>query len=167
MSVAVASVSVGVVVVPVASKVWVEGTVMTGASVSPTITLNVEVAILPAESAAVQLIAVEPMAKREPERGVHDEARVPPTASVALGDVYVTYAPEEEVAEAVTFAWKSMTGAVSSITRILNVEVAIFAWLSLEIQRTDVVPSAKSVSEEGVQTTERAPSSVSTAVGKV
>ena len=127
LSTAVASVSVGVVEVPVASNVWTPGTVMTGASVSPTITLNVEVAVFPAESEAEQVTIVEPSAKREPERGVQEEERVPSTASVALGDVYVTYAPEEDVAEAVTFAWKSMTGAVSSTTMTLKVEVAMFA----------------------------------------
>ncbi len=76
-SVEVARVRVGVVVVPVASNVCVEGAVIEGAPLSLTMTENEEVAVFPEESVTEQLTVVVPIAKSEVEVGEQVGVSVP------------------------------------------------------------------------------------------
>jgi hypothetical protein len=76
------------------------GTVRTGAVVSTTLTSNESLAVLPAESAAVQSTVVVPSANVEPEIGVQPNVGAGSTTSTAEAG-YVTTAPAALVASTV------------------------------------------------------------------
>ena len=88
----------------VASTVMFEGTVITGAVVSLTVTVNVLLAEFPAASLAVAVTVVVPSGKVEPEAGVLVVGRAPLTASMAEVEK-VTTAPAALVASTVMFGW--------------------------------------------------------------
>ncbi len=60
------------------------GQLILGASVSLTVTVNVQVAVLPAASVAVQLTVVRPLAKKLPLGGLHPNF-TPGHASLTTG----------------------------------------------------------------------------------
>ncbi len=138
-----------------------------GAASSTTMTLNVDVAILPEESVTEHRTLVVPTAKSVPERGEQVVVSGPSTASTAEGEVNVTYAPRDEVAEAVISEFGVITGAASSITMTANEEVAVLPEESVTEQFTVVVPIAKSVFERGEQVGVSVPSTTSVAEGEV
>jgi hypothetical protein len=86
------------------------GTVMTGAERSVTVTLNAVEAAWPLESLAEQLTLDVPIAKVDPEAGVQVTVTDPSTASVAVGFVYATAAPADDVASAPTGGAVPKTG---------------------------------------------------------
>lgn len=108
----------------VASKLCADGTVIAGAVVSVMFTAKVVVAVFPAISVLVQIIVVAPSANCNPDRGEHETAVVPSTASVALGAVYIPSAPAVEVASIVTASCAAITGAVLSMLVTVIVVVA-------------------------------------------
>src|SRR5262245_65339458 len=95
------------------------GTVITGGWFSRTITLKVDVELLPAASFAVQFTGVVPTGKFVPEAGEQTRL-VTPTASVAVGFVYVTVVPPALPVDALTSACGAITGAVVSCTVTWN-----------------------------------------------
>ena len=101
-SVEVASVSVGVVDVPVAVKVWSAGAVIEGGVVSTTLTLKVAV-LVAMPSSATHVTVVVASAKRLPDGGVQEKANevLDALVVVALTLLKVTIAPVELAASAV------------------------------------------------------------------
>jgi hypothetical protein len=86
---------------PFASTLGSEGTPLNvGPLVSPTVTVKLPLAGLPAVSVAEQLTVTVPMEKIEPEAGKQLAGSVPETRSVALA-AKVMERPAEEVASAV------------------------------------------------------------------
>ncbi len=89
---------------------------------------------LPAVSVAVQVTVVVAIANVEPDPGEHVTPTEPDTASLAVGLVNVTEAPEAEVASAVMFAGTLLiTGPVVSTTVILKVAVLLFPCVSVAV----------------------------------
>ena len=125
---------------------------ITGPVVSPTCTLKVSgVAAFPLESLALQETAVSPSGKVAPEAGEQITTTGPSTASVAVGFVYVTVAPVDDVASAFTSACAAITGPVVSPTLTWNEPVAVLSAWSVEEQLTVVEPIGKVEPDEGAQ----------------
>jgi hypothetical protein len=99
---------------------------ITGAVVSTTVTLNVvEVAAFPAASVALQITPVVPRENVEPEVGKQVTVGLG-LLSVAVGLVYVTGAPDGDVASTFVISDPvAKTGASLSIFVIVIVEVEI------------------------------------------
>ncbi len=55
----------------------------------------------------------------------------------------MTYAPSDEVAEAVTFAWNAIEGSAVSVMTTSEEVVAAFPESSVDVHTTVVVPSPK------------------------
>ena len=68
------------------------GQVIVGGCVSLTVTVNVQLAILPEASLTAHVTVVMPLEKVEPERGLHTAAPTPGQLSLAVGVAYVTTA---------------------------------------------------------------------------
>jgi hypothetical protein len=138
--------------------------VMTGAVESLTVIVNVDVPVLPALSVAEHETVVVPSANVLPDEGLHMTTSVPSTMSVAAGRGKETTAPAGLVASRVMFADLVTTGAVVSLTVILNVAVPVLPALSVAEHETVVVPSANVLPDVGVHTLATGPSMLSVAV---
>ena len=89
---------------PVASTVIEAGTVMAGAVVSSTVTVNEPVEVLPAESVAEQSTVVTPSANVELDAGTQSTETEPSTRSLAVA-VNVASAPPGPVASTGCCSW--------------------------------------------------------------
>jgi hypothetical protein len=134
---------------PVASTVMFDGTVITGAVVSMTVTVKVWLAVLPAASLALVVTVVVPSGKTVPEAGLLLVLTAPLTKSLALV-LKVTVAPLAAVASTVMFDGTAMTGAVVSRTVTVKVRLAALPAASLALVVTVVVPTGKTVPEAGL-----------------
>src|ERR1041385_7583127 len=114
---------------------------MTGGVPSTTLMLKPTEPVLPLESVALQATCVVPIAKVEPDAGVHDPRIVPLTASVAVG-ANVTVAPAELVATAVISPIGPNAGAVVSTTVTVKAPLAVLPAWSIALHVTVLVPSA-------------------------
>ena len=102
-------------VAPVASAKMSAGTVTTGAVVSTTVMVNVLVALFAASSVAVHKTGFGPNANVDPEGGTQLTVGDKSTVSVAVGEMYVAFAPADEVASTIKLAGVPLiTGAVVS-----------------------------------------------------
>src|SRR6266496_3708023 len=99
---------------------------ITGASSSLTVTVNVQVELL-APSVAVQVTVVVPTAKVAPGFRSQVTATGPAQLSIAVGAVQVTTAPQRALSvPCVMLAGQPLiTGASSSLTVIMNVQVEL------------------------------------------
>ena len=85
----------------------------------PTVTVKLAEALFPAASAVVQFTVVAPAGNVPPDAGVHATASGPSTRSVAVGSVYVTAAPADDVAAAVMAAGTLLiVGAIVSVQTV-------------------------------------------------
>jgi hypothetical protein len=146
----------------VASTVAFAGTVITGAVVSRTVTVNVLLPVLARVSVALQVTVVVPAGNVDPLAGVQLTATLPSTRSVADA-VNVKAAPVGPVASIVAFAGTVTTGAVRSATVTVKLFVCVFAWLSVAVQVTVVAPSGNVAPLAGTQLTTTVPSKMSVA----
>jgi hypothetical protein len=128
--------------VRVASTVAFAGTVMTGAVVSLTVTVNDAVLRLPCASVAAQVTAVGPNGKVDPLAGVQVAAIGPSSASVPKA-VKVKGAPAVLVASTVALGGTVMTGPVVSVTVTVNDAVLRLPCASVAAQETVVGPNGK------------------------
>lgn len=150
-------------VLPVASTVCVGGTVIVGAVVSCTFTVNVLLDEFERVSVEVHVTVVVAMAKVEPLAGTQVVGRAPSTTSAAEVE-NETAAPAAPVASTVRFAGTVMTGPVVSCTLMVKVLLDEFERVSLEVHVTVVVAMAKVVPLNGAHVTVRAPSTASAEV---
>src|SRR3989441_3860397 len=128
--------------VRVASTVAFAGTVMTGAVVSVTVTVNDAVLRLPCASVAAQVTVVGPNGKVDPLAGAQIGASGPSRMSVANA-VKVWGAPAALVASTVALAGTVTTGAVVSVTVTVNDAVLRLPCASVAAQVTVVGPNGK------------------------
>src|SRR5438132_5306082 len=126
------------------------GTVIWGAVLSFTVTLNEFDELLLWESVALQLTVVSPNENVEPEAGVQFELVTVSSESLTV-TVYETDAPPTPVAFVVMSAGTVIWGAVVSATVTLNEAEELLPWESVALQLTDVVPNEKIVPEAGEQ----------------
>jgi len=117
--------------------------VMTGFMLSVTITLNVQVEVLPAPSVAVYVTGVVPSEKRNPEVCVLVKLAIE-QLSEAVGAVQVAIALQDALAETIMLdGHPVITGLVLSLTITLKVQVAVLPEPSVAVYVTGVVPSEK------------------------
>ena len=109
----------------VASTTMFDGQVTTGAMVSRTVTVKVQVLVFSAASYAVTVTVVVPMGKTEPEAGEAVTVGLASTTSVAL-TVKSTTLPAELVASTVMLVEHVTTGAVVSRTVTVKVQMFVF-----------------------------------------
>ena len=99
--------------------------VITGLVLSATITLKVQVAVLPATSVAVYVTGVVPKENSDPEVWVLVKLEIE-QLSVAVGAVHVTLALQDPLADTVMLdGHPVITGLVLSVTVTLKVQVAV------------------------------------------
>ena len=123
--------------------------------------MNVLVLALPRLSIEAHVTRVVPIGNTEPESRSQVTDLAPSTRSVAVGEK-ATVAPVGEVAFAVLFG-ALITGPLVSWTTIWNVRVAVFAFVSVAVHVTVVVPIANVDPEAGTQVTGRVPDTASNA----
>ena len=127
-----------------------------------TFTMNVPVAELARVSTDVQFTFVVPIANVDPDAGEHTTGRTPSTRSAADA-ANVTGAPAKLVALVLMLAGSARTGAVVSPTVTLNEADVEFAWASIAVHITAVVPNGKVDPDAGTQRTDVGPSTRSLA----
>jgi hypothetical protein len=119
------------------------GQIMTGNSVSFTVTVNEQVDIFPAASVAVELTVVVPLGKKLPGAWLVTND-ITEQLSVAVGVANVTLAPQRPSSfGTIILAGQVITGGSVSFTLILNLQVEIFAAASMAMEVTTVVPTGK------------------------
>src|SRR2546425_12544232 len=128
--------------VRVASTVAFAGTVMTGAVVSVTVTVNDAVLRLPCASVAAQVTVVGPNGKVDPLAGAHigasGSSRIPVAEALTLWR-----APAALVASTVALAGTVTTGPVVSVTVTVNDAVLRLPCASVAALVTVVGPKRK------------------------
>src|SRR5213594_1213108 len=124
------------------------GQVTFGFSVSLTVTVKTQLSVFPEASVAVQVTAVVPFGKLEPEGGV--EVRVTPgQLSLAVAE-YVTTAEHWPGSVLVTMsAGQAIFGFSVSLTVTLKTQLSVFPEASVAVHVTAVVPFAKLEPEGG------------------
>ena len=126
---------------PFASTSLFETPLITGAVVSPMVTVKLPVVVLPWPSFAEQFTVVTPMGNGLPEAGEQLGVTEPATRSVALAE-YVTTLPDVESACALMFAGRLRAGFVVSCTTTENgPSEALLPAPSVAVQVTGVEPS--------------------------
>jgi hypothetical protein len=139
------------------------GQVITGASVSSTVTVKEQLAVFPDGSVAVQVTVVVPTGKKEPEAG--EQLTVTGQLSVTVGSGNVTKAPHSPGSlEMVISTGQVITGGSVSFTVTVKEHVAVLPAASVAVQVTVVFPTGKKVPDAGVQVAV-APGQLSVTVG--
>jgi len=128
------------------------GQVTTGFSLSLTVTLKPQLAVLPLVSVAVQVTGVVPLAKVAPLAGLHTKV-VPGQLSLTIG-AKPTTRPQRPGAVLVTMlAGHTMEGGSESLTVTLKLQLAVLPDASVAVQVTVFVPLAKTLPLVGAQLT--------------
>jgi hypothetical protein len=138
------------------------GSLITGATVSRTVTPKLPLARFPDPSVAVQVTVVVPSGNRLPESGEHLGEMLPLTVSVAEAE-NDTVAPEGSVASSVLAPGTAITGRVVSLTVIVKPLLARLPDGSRAVQVTVVVPRGNVLPEARLQLGVRLPPTVSVA----
>src|SRR6185436_4825468 len=147
----------------VASIIILAGQVTVGGVVSWTLTVKVQVPVLPWASVEEQVTVVVPIAKVLALAGEQVTASVPSTMSLAEA-VKLATVPAALVASIIILAGQVTVGGVVSSTLTVKVQVPVLPWTSVEEQVTVVIPIAKVLALAGEQVTASVPSTMSVAV---
>jgi hypothetical protein len=131
--------------------VMFEGQVITGASLSTTVTVNEHVVTLPAASVAVEVTVVVPGLNVEPEAGT--EVTVAEQLSVAVVLKFTTAPHELASVFAVMLEGQVITGASLSTTVTVNEHEVELPAASVAVEVTVVVPRLKVEPEAGTEVT--------------
>src|SRR5262252_8158401 len=140
----------------------------TGASLSLTFTVKLQVPVFPLESVEEQLTVVVPLLKTEPLAGVQITLTLASQLSVAVGAklTVVEQLPGLSALVVVMMLLQpARTGASSSLTVTVKLQVPVLLLESVEEQLTVVVPLLKTEPLAGVQVTLTLASQLSVAVG--
>src|SRR5439155_541174 len=132
------------------------GQVMTGSSLSLTVTVKLHVALLPWPSLALQFTVVGPRAKLLPLAGVQVTVAVPQLSAAVTAKVTLLVQVPPEVLT-LMLAGQVTTGASVSLTVTVKLHVPELPWPSLALQFTVVGPKAKLLPLAGVQVTVAVP----------
>jgi hypothetical protein len=120
--------------------------------------VKLQVPVFDAASVAVQVTVVTPTGNVDPEAGEQATAASPVHESVAVGVANSTAASHCPVgASASTLAGQAIAGPVVSATVTAKEQEAELSAVSVAVQVTVVVPSAKVDPDAGTQTTEAVP----------
>jgi hypothetical protein len=140
------------------------GHVVTGGCVSLTVTVNEQLDELPDGSVAVHVTVVVPTANVDPLAGTHTVV-TGAQLSVTVG-ANVTTAPHTPVSLlCAMLAGHVITGAVVSVTVIVNVHEDEFADASVTVHVTVVTPTLNVDPDAGVQVGTPTPAQLSVTVG--
>src|SRR5881409_959808 len=132
------------------------GHVITGSSVSFTVTVKLQVALFPWPSLALQVTVVGPRAKLLPLAGVQVTVAVPQlSVAVAAKVTLLVQVPAEALT--LMLAGQVTTGASASLTVTVKLHVALLPWPSSALQFTVVGPRAKLLPLIGLQVTVAVP----------
>ena len=115
----------------------------TGAVSSTTVTVKVQLAVLPLSSVAVQVTVVVPMPRMLPEAGTATTATTLSQSSVAVGRSKVATAWQRSFAAKVRLEGQVITGSVVSSTVTVKLQVLELPAASVAVAVTVVVPIAK------------------------
>ena len=131
-----------------------------------TVTVKLQVAVLPDISVAVQFTVVVPSGKHVPDAGVHATVTVV-QLSVAPGSGKVTTAHELLIVgvTAVLLSGQVIAGGWVSFTLTVKEQVAVLPEESATVQLTVVVPLAKNEPEAGEHVGAPTPGQLSLTVG--
>jgi hypothetical protein len=122
-----------------------------GAVLSLTVTVNVQVAVLPEPSVATLVTVVVPVLKKLPEAGVETTLTVP-QLSVAV-TLKLTVAPQLPEAEATDiFCGQVITGKVVSTTVTTKLQLVELPNVSVATLVTVVLPTGNTLPDAGVET---------------
>jgi hypothetical protein len=128
------------------------GQSIAGGSLSLTVTLKVQVLVLPLASVAVQVTSVAPLGKDQPLAGAQTKP-APGQLSLTNG-ANATACSQVPGAVLVTMSvGQVMTGSSVSFTTTEKLQVAVFPAASVAVQFTAFVPLAKALPLVGVQLT--------------
>jgi hypothetical protein len=109
-----------------------------GPSVSVTVTVNEQVAVLPAASVAAEVTVVVPTGNTLPDAGT-ELTVTPGQLSVAVGEKLTTAPQSPVVLPVVIFAGQVTTGGCTSLTRTVNVQAGPENVLAVTV----VIPTGK------------------------
>ena len=123
---------------------------MAGGVVSCTVTMKLQLLLLPLESVAMQITMVVPSAKVLPEAGVQTSTGLVSQRSEVV-TANVPMAPAGLLHSSMRFVEQAMAGAVVSTTETVKLHVLVLPLESVARQRTVVRPGAKVLPEAGVQ----------------
>jgi hypothetical protein len=141
------------------------GQVITGSEVSLTVTLKLQVEVLPDASVAVQVTLVVPCWNVEPEAGAQAVV-TPAQLSPAVGE-YVTTCEHWPGAELVVMLpGQVIVGAWLSVTVTLKLHEPTLPEESVTVQLTGVVPVRKVEPDAGTHTTDPTPEQLSLTLGE-
>ena len=140
------------------------GQVITGGSVSFTVTLNVQELVLPVASVAVTVTSVVPTGNVLPEAGTL-EVVTPGQLSVVVDEKVTTASHWPGILLTVISAGQVTTGASVSFTVTLKVQELVFPEASVAVTVTSVVPTGNTVPEAGTLE-DVTPGQLSVAVGE-
>jgi hypothetical protein len=122
---------------------------MVGGCVSSTVTVKLQLAMLPAASVTEQLTVVVPFGKTDPDAGLHVGVPTPGQLSVAVGMKFTTAEHWPGSFPWVMFAGHVMTGFWVSLTVTVKLQLGP----AVVVQFTVVVPTGKVDPEAGVHVT--------------
>jgi hypothetical protein len=128
------------------------GQVTTGDSLSLTVTLKLQLAVLPLASVAVQVTVVGPLAKAEPLAGEHRKV-VPGQLSLTTGTNATTWLHWPGAVLVLMLAGQVMLGGAVSFTVTVKLQLATLPAASVAVQVTVFVPLKKTLPLVGVQLT--------------
>ena len=129
-------------------------------------TLKLFTAMLPAASLAEQLTVVVPGGKIVPEDGAHVTVGLAGPAVSAAAAVKVTTAPAGMLWGTLILAGRVSEGGVVSVMVMVNESLTVLPAVSAAEQLTNVEPTRKSESEDGVQVAGIEPSKISLALAE-
>jgi len=138
--------------------------VITGGCVSTTVTVKLQVAVLPDASVAVAITVVVPFGKFVPDGGP-ETTLTPGQLSNAVTLKFTTAEHCPAVAGAVIFAGHIIAGFCVSLTVTVNEQLAELPLASVTVQLTVVVPFWKVEPDDGVQEGVPTPGQLSLTVG--
>jgi hypothetical protein len=124
--------------------------VIDGGWLSLTLTVNVQVAVLPEESGVVQVTVVVPFGKKDPDAGEQTGGPAPGQLSLIVGAGYVTTAPHWFGSlDTDLLAGQVIVGGCVSFTVTVKEQLGP----AVDVQVTVVVPLGKNEPDAGEQLT--------------
>jgi hypothetical protein len=131
-------------------RMMLAGHVIVGGSTSLTMTVKLQVVLLPAASVEVEFTVVVPTGKNDPEAGT--DTTVAEQLSVVVTEKNTVEPQSPGVAFMLMFAGQEITGGSTSLTMTVKLHVVLLPAASVEVELTVVVPIGKNEPDAGVVT---------------
>src|SRR5204862_3298923 len=140
------------------------GQMIVGGWLSSTVTVKVQLFVLPLASVAVEVTVVVPTGKTEPLKGVLVRFVTAPQMSVAVTLKVTLLVHRPEVALTVMFPGQMIVGGCVSRTVTVKEQLFVLPLASVAVEVTVVVPTGKEEPLEGILATTGVPAQLSVAV---